>query len=265
MQSFAFKTLKLLSSGFGVVLLLSMAGCAREIPVMIGISKASPNYLNWLKRSDSTLLTKDLYSLPIDSAVLALNGCSALLLTGGEDVYPGWYGKESDTGRCTEMNRRRDTLDMALISRALELKMPVFAVCRGHQIFNVALEGKLIIDIPKDFDTSTCHQCEDYLHCFHSVMVEPNSLLAKITNCDSARVTTNHHQAVELLSPLLRSNAKAPDGLIEGIEWINPAGRSFLIGVQWHPERMEKTNPLSGPLADELYRQARLYSSRTDK
>lgn len=259
MHMFRYKKTSLIHLFSGIALFLSLGACSPSPPLRIGVSKASQNYINWLKRADSTIATINLYILPLDSALLMLNNCSALLLTGGEDVYPGWYGKESDTGRCTEMNRYRDTLDLALIKRALELKMPVFAVCRGHQILNVALGGKLIIDIPKDFNTAITHQCQDYLHCFHAVSVRQNSLLASITKCETATVTTNHHQAVELLAPGLIANAYSTDDLIEGVEWQDPVNKSFLIGVQWHPERMEKNNPLSGSLSDEFIRQAEIY------
>ncbi|MEI6173153.1 MAG: gamma-glutamyl-gamma-aminobutyrate hydrolase family protein [Bacteroidota bacterium] len=253
--------LVLLLAGFILITL----GCTRTIPVKIGISKTSPNYEHWLKQSDSTLILINLYALPIDSAVMALSECGGLLLTGGEDVYPAWYGKESDTARCTEMNQRRDSLDIALIAKALELKMPVFGICRGHQILNVYLGGKLIIDIPKDYPSKIVHQCDDYLHCFHNVIIKQNSLLASLSRCDSAAVTTNHHQAIEQLSPLLTVNAHANDDLIEGFEWEHPEGKSFLMGVQWHPERMEKSNPLSGPLADEFIRQSILFSTLSKK
>jgi gamma-glutamyl-gamma-aminobutyrate hydrolase PuuD len=83
--------------------------------VKIAISKASPNYVNWLLQADSAVILPNLYEMSVDSAVATLKTCDGLLLTGGEDVYPGWYGREHDTARCTEMNRRRDTLDMALI------------------------------------------------------------------------------------------------------------------------------------------------------
>ncbi len=231
-------------------------------PVIIGISKASPNYINWLKRTDPSVQTVDLYTLPIAAAVQQLGRCSGLVLTGGEDVWPGRYGKVYDTLRCTEMNPHRDSLDMALISTALSLKMPIIGICRGHQILNVYLGGSLIIDIPKDVNTRILHQCDDYLHCFHAVNVAKGSLLAKISGCDSAQVTTNHHQAVDRLSLQLRVDAKSDDGLTEGIEWRDPVGKSFLIGVQWHPERMEQTNPLSGKIAVEFIRQAAAYSNK---
>jgi putative glutamine amidotransferase len=236
-------------------------GCSRPVPLKIGISKASPNYIHWLKQADSTVILVNLYNLPIDSAVMELSECDGLLLTGGEDVYPAWYGKEPDTMRCIEMNPHRDSLDIALIAKALELKMPVFGICRGHQILNVYLGGKLIIDIPEDYPSAITHQCEDYLHCFHNVNIIPNTLLSSLSKCDSFSVTTNHHQAIDQLSPLLTVNARANDNLIEGIEWQHRDGKSFLMGVQWHPERMEKANPLSGQLADEFIRQAITFSS----
>ena len=235
-------------------------GISQTVALKIGLSKATSNYENWLKRSNPSLIPVNLYILPIDSALQELSQCDGLLLTGGEDVYPGWYGEEYDTARCTEMNRHRDSLDIALISQALNVKMPVFAVCRGHQILNVFLKGTLIIDIPEDVGVQVIHQGEDYLHCFHSVMVPARSLLSSISHCDSAMVTSNHHQAIERLSPLLIANAYSKENLIEGIEWQHPAGKSFLLGVQWHPERMEKENPLSGPLAEEFIRQAALFA-----
>ncbi len=246
-------------------LLIVNQGCSRSAPLKIGISKTSPNYERWLKQSDSAVVLANLYNLRIDSAVIELSECDGLLLTGGEDVYPAWYGKESDTGRCTEMNRHRDSLDIALIAKALELKMPIFGVCRGHQILNVYLGGKLIIDIPADYPSAITHQCEDYLHCFHNIIVKQNTQISSISKCDSFSVTTNHHQAIDQLSPLLKANAHSNDNLIEGIEWQHPEGKSFLIGVQWHPERMEKTNSLSGPLADEFLGQSAIFSSLQKK
>ncbi|HPS63844.1 MAG TPA: gamma-glutamyl-gamma-aminobutyrate hydrolase family protein, partial [Bacteroidales bacterium] len=228
----------------------------------IAISKASPNYVNWLKRSDPGVVTLDLYKLKVADAVEKLAGCSALLVTGGEDVFPGRYGKITDTSRCTEMNPYRDSLEIALIQAALARKMPVAGVCRGEQIINVALGGTLVIDLPADVGKKVTHQCDDYLHCFHGVRVMAGRLLPAICRVDSGTVTTNHHQAVERLAPGLAAGAFSGDGVVESIEWENPGGKSFLVAVQWHPERMEASNPLSGPLADEFLRQAALYSSK---
>lgn len=229
------------------------------VPVKIGISKASPNYINWLLRADSSVITVNLYQMPIDSAVACLRTCDGFLVSGGEDVYPGLYGKEFDTARCTEINRHRDSLEIALIGKALELKMPIIGICRGHQILNVFLGGSLIVDIPSDVPAHITHQCEDYLHCHHMVTVKKGTFLGKICNTDSAMVTTNHHQAVYRIAPVLRPNAFSGDHVVEGFERKELARKSFLLGVQWHPERMEKNNPLSGKLAGIFIEKAKVY------
>jgi len=242
------------------LLLHAATSCQKSLPPpVIAISKASDNYINWLKRADSTVQYVNLYPLPVDSALKILNSCNGLLLTGGEDVFPGIYGDAGDTARCGKINYFRDTLEINLVLRALELKMPIFGVCRGEQLLNVIFGGELFVDIPKDFNSTTLHQCDDYLTCFHTVHVEPYSLLHTLCNCDSAVVTTNHHQAVKTMAPDLKASAYGPDGLIEGIELTKREGQPFLLAVQWHPERMEEGNPLSGALAVSFLMKCRVY------
>jgi putative glutamine amidotransferase len=235
----------------GMLLAQFFTACRQNAvkPLRIAISKASPNYVNWLKQADSTVEIVNLYALPIDSAMMALERCSGLLLSGGEDVYPGIYGMESDTGRCTEMDRHRDSLEIAVIARASDLGLPIMGICRGNQILNVYLGGSLVIDIPQDKGRKVIHQCDDWENCFHTVYTAAGSRLRQISGVDSARVTTNHHQAVNILAKGLRVNAISADSLIEGIEWADTTGKPYLLGVQWHPERMEQGDPLSGPLA----------------
>lgn len=240
-----------------VLLFLS---CKKEPgPLKIAVSKASTNYLAWLSRADSGVQTVNLFEMNIAEAKKELESCDGLLLTGGEDVYPGWYGKETEFSRTTGCDFRRDSLEMSVLDLAMELRMPVFGICRGHQLLNVYLGGKLIVDIPSDFGTTTIHQCEDYLKCFHQVYIPRNTLMYSLTAADSATVTTNHHQAVEILSPLLIVNARSADGLTEGTEWLNPYGKNFIMGVQWHPERMAEENPLSGKLAEKFLSECQAY------
>ena len=193
--------------------------------------------------------------------------CSGLLVTGGEDVQPEYYGKASEKHLCTEIDPRRDTLEMALIRKALEKQMPVLGICRGEQILNVTLGGSLIVDIPDHFSRlpriyPVIHQCDDYLNCFHSVTIFPNSLLRSIAGCDMGKVTTNHHQAVEKLAPGLAANARSDDGLTEGIEWESQEGKSFLLGVQWHPERMDTSNCLSGKILNVFIRHSESFRNK---
>ncbi|MBN1199202.1 MAG: gamma-glutamyl-gamma-aminobutyrate hydrolase family protein [Bacteroidales bacterium] len=248
-------------SGAGLlVLLMTFTACQRMLPPpVIAISKASDNYINWLKRADSTVRYVNLYTLPFDSAFTVLDQCNGLLLTGGDDIYPGIYDRENDTARCETFDLYRDTLEINLIYKALEINMPVFGVCRGEQLLNVVFGGELIIDIPQDIQSPIPHRCDDYLTCFHMVYVEHNSFLHRLCNCDSALVTTNHHQAILILAPDLKANAYSPDHLIEGVELADLSKHPFLLAVQWHPERMEAANPLSGPLAAAFLQQCKVF------
>ena len=145
--------------------------------------------------------------------------------------------------------------------------MPVLGICRGEQILNVSLGGSLIVDIPAHFEQlpriyHIIHQCADYLNCFHSVHVFPNTLLHLITGCDSGFVNTNHHQAAERLAPGLICNARSNDGLTEGIEWEVYQEKPFLMGVQWHPERMDTSNALSGKLLKEFITRSKEFKEK---
>jgi len=237
---------------------LSVPVQAQNAPLRIGLSKTSPNYISWLKRSDSSVITVNLYTLSIDSALTLLAECDGLVVTGGEDIYPGLYGKDDAWAKCADVNRHRDSLDFALVRKAIKEKIPLIGICRGCQMMNVVLKGTLLPDIPEKTGNSVIHRQEDYLHCYHRITVVEHSFLGSLCHCDSGRVTSNHHQAVERISPVLRFSACSPDGIIESIEWKKPGGKPFLLGVQWHPERMEKDNPLSGLLADAFLRECSL-------
>ena len=239
----------------------------KKEPMKIAVTKATKNYLNWLEKGDSTLIPVDMYTMDIDSALAGLDHCSGLLVTGGEDVQPEYYGKAGEKHLCTEMDPRRDTLEIALIRKAIGMKMPVLGICRGEQILNVALGGSLIVDIPAHFEQipriyHITHQCEDYLRCFHQVHVFPNTLLHSVVGCDTGFVNTNHHQAVDRLAPGLICNTRSIDGLTEGIEWELYEEKPFLIGVQWHPERMDTSNAMSGKLLKEFITRSKEFKEK---
>lgn len=216
-------------------------------PLRIALSSATKNYENWIHRADSTVITIDFDKMTVDSALRMLESCDGLLLTGGEDVVPSYYGKVADSGRC-ETNPSRDSLEFELIRKAMELKMPILGICRGQQILNVAMGGTLVVDIPSDRPSTIIHRCDDYTKCFHHVLIDQSSNLYTLCKTDTGWVTTNHHQAVEKLAPGLKATAWSTDSIIEAIEYSDPGKKPFLQAVQWHPERMTADNPLSIPL-----------------
>ena len=229
------------------MLLLISCAFSEEKPLHIALSSATKNYINWIHRADSTVVTIDFDKMPIDSAIRQLENCDGLLLTGGEDVVPSYYGKAADSGRC-ETNPPRDSLEFALIRKAMEMRIPILGICRGQQILNVAMGGTLIVDIPNDRPSAIMHRCEDYTKCFHHVVVDKSSNLYTICLVDTGWVTTNHHQALEKMAAGFRAVAWSSDSIIEAIEYSNPGQKPFLQAVQWHPERMPKENPLSMPI-----------------
>ncbi|PKP33452.1 MAG: hypothetical protein CVT99_00420 [Bacteroidetes bacterium HGW-Bacteroidetes-16] len=257
----SFHTSRTLSLGFAIVWSMILIGCttATQPSLTIAVSKQSDAYVQWLQRNDSTVKTINLYPLGIDSALSILNGCNGLLLTGGEDVYPGYYDQLADTSRCGEFDHYRDSLEMALIDFAVQHKIPILGVCRGEQILNVALEGSLVVDIPTDFDTTVIHQQEDYLNCIHPVTAVSGSILIEMTGAKSDSVTSNHHQAIDRLAEPLSIVAYAPDSLPEAVSWKNPENHGFLFAMQWHPERMKPGRPYSDPIGHAFLAKANAY------
>jgi len=226
-----------------------------------GEHKGYEKYEEWLNKIDDDVDCIDLYDLSLKDALEELEDCDGLLLTGGPDVHPERYGKGWDTLRC-EIDKRRDTLEFMLIKKAMEKKIPILGICRGEQILNVALGGTLIVDIPQDYDTMVVHRCDNPDTCFHEVKVLDGSLLQKLTGTSIAKVNSNHHQAVAQIAKGLLVTARTKDGLIEAYEWEKPEANPFLMAVQWHPEKLELTNPMSKPIGKYFIEQAKQYKKR---
>ena len=130
--------------------------------------------------------------------------------------------------------------------RAVETGLPVLAICRGIQLLNVALGGTLYIDLPTETDSPVVHRASDRPQDgVHRVTVTRSSRLFDITGLETATVNSTHHQAVKDLGKGLVVSATADDGVIEGIEMPE---HPFLLGVQFHPERLivDSANPFSG-------------------
>ena len=270
MRTFPPTRLNLLLAAVGMALLLACCGghapdggTANESKaVRIAISKAVPeeayqNYVRWIRYGDSTAVHYDMYHLEYDSALALLAQCDGLLLTGGTDIYPGRYGKDGDTARCWKPDFKRDTLEAALLREALRLGMPVMGICRGLQMINVELGGTLYIDLPEDLGTKVVHRVEDSYAARHAVIPVEGGMLQEMTGVAADTVNSAHHQGIEVLAGGLTALAFSDDGLAESITLTDTA--HYLLGVQWHPERMDYRSPLSGPLARKFLQEAAKY------
>jgi putative glutamine amidotransferase len=243
-----------------IALILAGTSLYLNAQVRVAVSKTSGRYEKWLMNADPYVVIVNMYGMTIDSALFVLSTCHGLLLTGGEDVNPAWYGKTGELSKCEEIDNYRDSLELALISRALLVRMPIFGICRGEQILNVALGGTLLTDIPTDVGTSVAHRCppgsED---CLHTVKIDPQSELYQFTSVDNGIVNSKHHQAVDMIAPGMKVSALSENDVPEAIEREMPLGKSFIMGVQWHPEALDKNPGLSKPLADNFIDQVGEY------
>lgn len=169
-----------------------------------------------------------------------LRGFDGLLLTDGIDVAPEVFG-EAPHPKTKHYDAARDAFELRLLSEALERGLPVLAVCRGHQVLNVALGGSLLQHI--DDNSHRAHyETDGHPSRWHTVRVERDSRLFALVGAEELLVNSRHHQAVlpGTLAPALRAVAVAPDGVIEAVE---STGHDWVLGVQWHPERPEPEVP----------------------
>lgn len=157
-----------------------------------------------------------------------------LLVTGGAfDVDPALFGSNVRHPSITTKDQRT-AFELAVTRAALACDMPVFGICGGQQLLNVALGGTLVQHIPDEVSDALAHeQPNPRTEPGHKVRVTPGTLLHRIVGADELPVNSAHHQSVRDVAPEVVIDAVAPDGVIEGIE--DPR-RKFCIGVQWHPE-----------------------------
>jgi putative glutamine amidotransferase len=167
-----------------------------------------------------------------------LAGVDGLVLTGGEDVAPDYFGEERHPALGT-VNKVRDATEIALISAARRLRMPVLAICRGIQVLNVECGGSLIQDIAAQRPGALEHDghAGGRSETPHAVEIEESSILSLATGARQMQVNSLHHQAIDRLGDGLRVTATAPDGIIEGVE---SSDDWWVLAVQWHPEEMDR-------------------------
>ena len=173
---------------------------------------------------------------PTDSPELlaaTLNIIDALLISGGPDVDPAYYGHQPHE-KLGEVNDARDVYELTIIRKAHQRGMPIFGICRGMQIINVAMGGTLWQDIPSDFQTTINHRRKDSTTVgVHSISILPNTYSAKVFGCTQLDVNSLHHQCVRDVAPSLKITAWSPDSVPEMLEGYP---KEKIFAIQSHPE-----------------------------
>jgi putative glutamine amidotransferase len=176
----------------------------------------------------------------------ALDACDGVLLGGGRDIEPSFYGQEAGE-HLAPTEPRRDAFELELVERTLERGIPILGMCRGIQILNVALGGTLVQDVGlkpewvdhpsdrgwkawKEVEQASLDEAEVPPHPRHSISVEPGSRLHEALGADEIEVDSFHHQALDRVASELTVVARAPDGVVEAVEL---EGDAYVLAVQW--------------------------------
>jgi putative glutamine amidotransferase len=178
----------------------------------------------------------------------------AFLLTGSPaDVDPVHFHAKRHPAT-VDADSARERTDFMLLEHALATSKPVLAICYGVQSLNVFLGGNLIQDIPSELGSKVCHSpiedetpgSADIIDAMHGALFYAGRVL-ELSGAPSADVNSSHHQSVNEPGRGLRITAHAPDGVVEAVEWTGDT--NWVVGVQWHPERMPED-----ALAQALFR-----------
>tara|TARA_B100000902_G_scaffold176715_1_gene170380 strand:+ start:241 stop:990 length:750 start_codon:yes stop_codon:yes gene_type:complete len=206
------------------------------------LSKASENYTNWIQDDNITII--DAYKVDnIDSILLLADG---IILTGGEDINPLEYNDTLNIKVCGPIDYRRDTLERKLFNYSLQNNIPFIGICRGMQMMNVASGGTLYGDIPTELGDKVVHRNNGEV--MHEIVVQnQNSYYESLifpAYTDTFLVNSWHHQGLKFIANNIHIVAKSYDNLPEAAV-MDSSIHSFMIAVQFHPERLDPENAIS--------------------
>lgn len=198
----------------------------------------------------------------VEAAGSLVESIDGLLLSGGSDLDPDYYG-EKPVPEMGVTIPERDAFEMALLGYALERGIPVFGICRGLQVLNVSLGGTLYQDLPTQFDPEALkhRQNTPKRQPTHEVEVDANSRVSEVVGSRNLKVNSYHHQAVKDLAGDLVVCGRSPDGIVEAVEARN-FSEQWILAVQWHAEAMRESGREHKSLFEAHVEAARRHSLR---
>lgn len=240
---------------------------------IIGITDCNKfsNYEQWIASESVQVLKLSAK----ENNISDLEKCDGIVLSGGEDVHPKYYGHpewmERKAKLKLDVNETRDEFEMKVIDKAYKKKIPMLGICRGLQIANVYFGGTLIPNIPTPLNppeggklqgvsTAITHTLGRGQDAIHELQIENNSCLSAIIPPSRGwgAVNSAHHQAADKIGEGLKVSARSADGTIEALELKDPKQHPFLVLVQWHPERVaDQKNPLASGLKERFLESVR--------
>ena len=198
------------------------------------------NYVNWLKQNDNINIVT--LSAETKENKGNISDCDALVLSGGIDVHPGYYNSNNFVypNMPQQFYEKRDAFERSVFADAQKRKLPVLGICRGLQLINCILGGSLQQDLAgkNSIHKAIVDENKKQFDKAHGLHITPGTLLADLTGTERAVTNSAHHQCVNAVAGELMVNCLSDDNVIEGLEWKEKTGKSFLFCIQWHPERM---------------------------
>lgn len=215
-----------------------------RVVVCIRSRRNAPNYLHALQSAGideerMVVVSPEDDSTEDDALERLAAEADGMVLAGGPDISPEWYGETPRPDADLDVVPKLDRMEWSLMKGARESKTPIWAICRGLQVVNVFLGGTLWQDLPSQLPHTVPHDFEQEDHLAHRVEVTDTSTrFGKVLADGKADVNSRHHQAVKDLAADLKPIAYAPDGVLEVAE--HRRSDWWIRGVQWHPENLLK-------------------------
>ncbi len=200
--------------------------------------------LSWYKGNNNYKKALERFNIPYivlsPEEEIYWSKISAIIFIGGEDIHPSYYNEEIEEENL-EINKERDQWEFNLMESAFKRRIPILGICRGFQLINVFFGGTLYQDLMKykrEKKISQIHWRENEKDSFHKVYIEQNTILYRILGKEEIEVNSSHHQGIKNLGKNLEVSAKFVENEFDIIEGIEYKDYPYLIGVQWHPERL---------------------------